>query len=96
MPFDSDLPAIFDSLRLAGERLRAESADLLSDTEIEGITGFGASTMTVRTLTRVRPGRHEAVAAAFRFFIREVLNEKATGAQRPILVGDTRAGSVQF
>jgi small conductance mechanosensitive channel len=94
--YDADLPAIFDSLRQAAARLRAQSTDLLSETEIEGITAFGASTMTVRTLTRVRPGRHEAVAAAFRFFIREVLNEKATGTQRQILVGDTRVGSVQF
>jgi small conductance mechanosensitive channel len=82
MPFDSDLPAIFDSLRLAGERLRAESADLLSDTEIEGITGFGASTMTVRTLTKVRPGRHEAVAASLRFIIREVFGHNAVGVPR--------------
>ena len=80
--YDSDLPAIFDSLRLAGERLRAESSDLLSDTEIEGITGFGASTMTVRTLTKVRPGRHEAVAAALRFIIREVFDQNAVGVSR--------------
>ena len=88
--YDSDLPAIFASLRQAGERLRAESADLLSDTEIEGITAFGASTMTVRTLTKVRPGRHEAVAAALRFFIREIFDQNAGRARGQAFVAESR------
>jgi moderate conductance mechanosensitive channel len=88
--YDSDLPAIFASLRQAGERLRAECDDLLSDTEIQGITAFGASTMTVRTPTRVRPGRHEAVAAALRFFMKEIFDQEAGDVRRQTLVAQRR------
>ncbi len=88
--YDSDLPAIFASLRQAGERLRADCSDLLSDTEIDGITAFGASTMTVRTSTRVRPGRHEVVAAALRFFIKEIFDQEAGDVRRQTLVAQRR------
>jgi moderate conductance mechanosensitive channel len=88
--YDSDLPAIFASLRRAGERLRAECDDLLSDTELQGITAFGASTMTVRTSTRVRPGCHEAVAAALRFFIKEIFDQEAGNVSRQTLVAQRR------
>jgi small-conductance mechanosensitive channel len=88
--YDSDLPAIFASLRQAGERLRADCSDLLSDIEIDGITAFGASTMTVRTSTRVRPGRHEVVAAALRFFIKEIFDQEAGDVRRQTLVAQRR------
>src|SRR5262249_38011886 len=86
--YDSDMSAIFARLRRAGERLRAESSDLLSDTEIEGITAFGSSTMTVRTLTRVKPGRHEAVAATLRFLIREIFDQEGGAVRRQTLVAE--------
>jgi len=71
--YDADLPAIFAGLRHAGTRLRAESRDVLDDMRIDGIIAFGATTMTVRTSTRVVPGRHDSVAAALRLLIKETI-----------------------
>ena len=80
--YDADLRGVFSVLREAGERLRAENPDVLAQTEIDGITAFGATTMTVRTSTRVKPGRHEAAAAALRFWIKEAFDRRAGSAVR--------------
>ena len=77
--YGADLPWVFTMLREAGARVRAGNPDVLDDTQIDGITGFGATTMTVRTSTRVKPGRHEAAAAALRFEIKEACDRRADG-----------------
>jgi small-conductance mechanosensitive channel len=87
VPYDADLQRVFTSLREAGQRLRAEHRDVLADTTIEGITAFGPSAMTIRTATRVRPGHHEAIAAALRLFINETFEAHSGGAARTTLIG---------
>ena len=52
----------------------ARNPDVLQEMHIDGITGFGVSTMTVRTSIRVLPGRHEAVAAALRLAMKEAFD----------------------
>jgi small-conductance mechanosensitive channel len=84
--YDADLRGVFSVLREAGERVRAENTDVLAATEIDGITAFGATGMTIRTSTRVKPGRHEAVAAALRFCIKEAFDGRALGTSRRGLV----------
>jgi small conductance mechanosensitive channel len=74
----------------AGQRLHKESADVLGDTQIEGITAFGASSITVRTATRVRPGRHDVVAARLRLLIKESFDQQANERPRRTLVGEPR------
>ena len=96
--YSADLPAVFSMLREAGARVRAENPDVLADTEIDGITGFGATTMTVRTSTRVKPGRHEAAAAALRFSIKEACDRRAVGSppRRELVPVDAmRQGSLE-
>jgi hypothetical protein len=54
--------------------------------EIDGIVAFGASALTVRTTTRVKPGRHEAAAAELRLAIKESFDRCADGSERRGLV----------
>ena len=84
--YDADMRAVFATLKSAGERLQRENSDVLSPIEVEGITGFGPLTLTVRTATRVRPGRHEAVALAMRLAFKEAFDSEAAGAVRTALV----------
>jgi small conductance mechanosensitive channel len=94
--YDADLRSVFAILREAGERVHAENPDVLADTQIEGITAFGVSTMTVRTSTRVKPGSHEAAAAALRLAIKEAFDHQASGAARKGLIpeGLASAGAI--
>jgi small conductance mechanosensitive channel len=91
VPYDADLQHVLSRLRQAGDRLSIDSRDVLADPRIEGVTAFGASSMTVRTATRVRPGQHEAVAAAFRLLINDAFARDAGAASRKALIGEAYA-----
>ncbi len=84
--YDVDLRALFAALREAGERLRLEDRDVLGDTDVHGIVAFGASAMTIRTSTRVKPGKHESAAATLRLLIKETFDTHATTAPRTTLI----------
>jgi small-conductance mechanosensitive channel len=84
--YDADLPQVFAILREAGARTRRENRHVLGDIQIDGISAFGATTMTVRTSTRVEAGRHETAAAALRLAIKESFDRRSAGASRTALV----------
>jgi small conductance mechanosensitive channel len=92
--YDADLPQVFAILREASERTRSEGSDLLGETRIDGITAFGPTSMTVRTATRVKPGRHEPAAAALRLAIKTAFDRRAVGAPRNALVPARLSGSI--
>ena len=93
--YEADLPQVFAVLREAGERLRRENSDVLGETRVDGISAFGLETMTVRTSTKVKPGRHDAAAAAVRLAIKEAFDRRSGHASRRRLVPET-FGSVPF
>ena len=74
--YDADLRSVFSILQEAGRRVCAENSDVLTDVQIDGIVSFGVSTMSVRTSMRVKPGRHEAAAAALRLSIKEAFDNR--------------------
>ena len=86
VPYAADLRSVFAPLSAAGEEVRSENPDVLQQTQIDGITDFGGTAMTVRTSTRVMAGRHEAVAAALRLAIKEAFDVHAMRTPRKGLV----------
>ena len=86
VPYHADLPQVFAVLREAGDRIRRENSDVLGETQVEGISNFGLETMTVRTSTRVKPGRHDAAASALRLAIKEAFDRRSPTAPRRALV----------
>jgi small conductance mechanosensitive channel len=85
-PYDADLPEVFATVREAGQRARRDHSDVLGDTQIEGISAFGPLMMTLRTSTRVRPGRHDAAAAALRLAMKEAFDRRSGSGPRKTLV----------
>jgi len=92
--YDTDLRAVFSTLDQAGQSVRAENPDVLDDVELGGITAFGSDTMTVRVSARVKPGRHDAVAADLRFRIKEMFDRQAPGVPRRKLIPGARTMSL--
>jgi small-conductance mechanosensitive channel len=84
--YSADLKSVFAAIRQAADCVRAEHPDVLDQTKIEGVVVFGPTYMTVRTITRVRPGREGAVAAALRFAIKELFDRHANGSWRRMLI----------
>jgi small conductance mechanosensitive channel len=86
--YNTDLQRLFAQVQACGERLRAEEPDVLDAVQIDGITAFGSSAMTVRISQRVRPGRHDQLAARLRLLLKETFDGVAPeGAPRTSLVG---------
>ena len=89
--YDADLQQVFRTINTCSETLRAQETDVLDAVVIEGITGFSGSTLTIRTTVKVRPGRHDAVAARWRLLLKEAFDATANpGAARKGLVPDVR------
>src|SRR5262249_50246818 len=72
VPAGSDVEKVFRALCEAGERLRKEHPEVLADTEIHGIVDLKGSDMTVRAVTRVLPGTHEAIQNEYRRLLKQV------------------------
>jgi small-conductance mechanosensitive channel len=89
--YDADLRAVFACLHDAGEQLRAEHPEILGETEVDGITAFGPTTMTIRTSTRVKPGCHRTIAAKLRLAFKETFDPQTTGALRKTLIPESWA-----
>jgi hypothetical protein len=76
MPAGGDLEGHFRAMKEAGRRLRAEFSDVLADTEIHGLVEWSTSDMTVRAVTRVKPGTHGHMQSEYRRQLKKVFDEK--------------------
>jgi small conductance mechanosensitive channel len=74
----SDLETIIRAMTEAGRRLRQTRHEVLADTQIQGLVELGASEMTVRAVTKVRPGTHEALENEYRRLLKQVFDQKQT------------------
>jgi small conductance mechanosensitive channel len=77
LPADADLDEVLAAMRESGRRLRQDHGDaVLADTEVRGLVELGVADMTVRAVTRVRPGNHERLQSEYRRLLRQVLDEQ--------------------
>ncbi len=74
--YDSNLDQVYAVLAKAGEELMANNPDVLEAPRVQGVDDFGESEMTIRTVTRVKPGRHRGVAREFRKLIKEAFDRE--------------------
>jgi small conductance mechanosensitive channel len=83
LPTGSNLEATFRRMAEAGRRLKQQHEEVLADTEIQGIVELGTAEMTVRAVTRVQPGTHEAMENEYRRLLKMVFDEaKPAGAPK--------------
>jgi small conductance mechanosensitive channel len=75
VPAGSNLEEVFRSMAEAGRRLRQARREILSDTLIHGIVDLGSSDMTIRAVTKVRPGTHGAMQSEYRRLLKQVLDQ---------------------
>ncbi len=58
IPYDSNLDIIYEMLEKVGKQLKMESPDILEATQVEGLEEFGKTSLLIRTITKVKPGKH--------------------------------------
>lgn len=77
VPTGSDLDKAFRALAEAGRRLRQLHHEVLAETQIQGLVELGRSEMTIRAVTKVRPGSHVALQNEYRRLLKQVLDQEA-------------------
>jgi small conductance mechanosensitive channel len=82
VPSGSDLETVFGAMREAGRRLRRDCTDALTETEVQGLIEPGPSEMTLRAVTKVRPGTHLGMQNEYRRLLKQVFDENQ-GGNRP-------------
>ena len=73
--YESDLNKVFEVLKETGERLKGENDLVLEPTSVKGLDNFGESELTLRTVTRVKPGCHLPVQRDLRKRIKDAFDE---------------------
>jgi small-conductance mechanosensitive channel len=81
MPSGSDLESLFRAMKEAGRRLRAVHQEVLADTEIHGLVEWGPTEMTIRAVTKVKPGTHGVIQSEYRRLLKQVFDEKPAPAK---------------
>jgi moderate conductance mechanosensitive channel len=71
----SDLQQVYAVLRDLGKALNTEMDDVLKPTEVAGVDDFSGPEIVIRTVTRVRPGRHKPIQREIRKRIIEQFQE---------------------
>jgi small conductance mechanosensitive channel len=79
--YDSNLDHVYRILSETGEKLKEKNPSVLEKTEVRGLKNFGESELLVRTITKVKPGRHRGVARELRKMIKEAFD--AEGIEIP-------------
>jgi small conductance mechanosensitive channel len=85
VPAGSDLESILRAMAEAGRRLRQAHHEVLDETRVHGLLELTTSDMTVRAVTKVRPGAHAAMQNEYRRLLKEVLDQNAASPSRPAL-----------
>jgi small conductance mechanosensitive channel len=85
VPSGSDLEGLFRAMAEAGRQLRQNHPEVLADTHIHGLVDWSTSEMTVRAVTKVRPGTHAVMQNEYRRLLKQILDQNAATSSRPAL-----------
>ena len=73
--YESDLDEVYRALEALGRELQQADPDVLEVTQVQGVESFGESEVVLRTVTKVRPGKHKGVERRFRKEIKDRFDE---------------------
>ncbi|MEB3226017.1 MAG: mechanosensitive ion channel family protein [Synechococcus sp.] len=74
--YDSDLDQVYRVLTDVGQQIKTLHPDVLEPTRIDGLDNFAESELTIRTATKVKPGKHLPVQRLLRKLIKEAFDRE--------------------
>lgn len=80
VPAGTDLESVFRSMAEAGRQLRQAHREVLADTHITGLVNLSTTEMTIRAVTKVRPGTHIAMQNDYRRLLKQIMDQKTAAA----------------
>ena len=66
VPYNSNLAHVYKVIEQVGEQLKANDPDVLEATQVDGVESLGESNLLLRTLTKVKPGKHLQIQRGLR------------------------------
>ncbi|MEA5541570.1 mechanosensitive ion channel family protein [Limnoraphis robusta Tam1] len=76
VPYDANLGHVYQIIEKIGQHLKANYLDVLEPTQVDGIETLGESNLMLRTLTKVKPGKHLQIQRILRKMFIKVLLQK--------------------
>ena len=75
LAYDTDLDKAYSILEAEGQKLQSDYPDIvIESTQIEGIESLGKSLILVRTITKVKPGKHLYIQRLLRKQLKEAFD----------------------
>ncbi|MEB3278600.1 MAG: mechanosensitive ion channel domain-containing protein [Lyngbya sp.] len=76
VPYDANLSDVYRVIEEVGQELKANQPDVLEPTQADGIESMGESNLLLRTLTKVKPGKHLHIQRILRKMFIKSLRQK--------------------
>ncbi|MFB2877140.1 mechanosensitive ion channel family protein [Floridanema aerugineum] len=76
VPYDANLSHVYQIIEKIGQHLKASYSEVLEPTQVDGIETLGESNLMLRTLTKVKPGKHLQIQRILRKMFIKVLLQK--------------------
>ncbi|MFK0735165.1 MAG: mechanosensitive ion channel family protein [Gloeotrichia echinulata GP01] len=79
IPYDANLAHVYELIDELGKQLKVNEPDVLEPTQVDGIESLGESNLLLRTLTKVKPGKHLQIQRVLRkIFIHALASAEIT------------------
>ena len=79
VPYESNLAHVYQVIEKVGEQLKANYPEVLEATQVDGVESLGESNLLLRTVTKVKPGKHLEIQRILRKnFTHALVQEKIT------------------
>ncbi|MDY7013689.1 MAG: mechanosensitive ion channel family protein [Cyanobacteriota bacterium] len=84
VPYNANLAHIYQIVEEVGKKLNANYPDVLEPTQVEGVESLGEYNLLLRTLTKVKPGKHLQIQRLLRQMFIDTLREEGILLPPPI------------
>lgn len=77
VPDHANLDRVYRLIEEVGTLVKADCSDVLEPTQIEGLENFGEDSLLLRTLTKVKPGKHLYIQRLIRQRLKQAFDREA-------------------
>jgi small-conductance mechanosensitive channel len=84
VPTSTNLDQVMRDMAEAGKRLRERRREVMGETVIKGLVDLTPTDMAIRAVTKVQPGTHLTIQQEYRKILKEVFDEAARAALKPM------------
>lgn len=76
VPYNANLADVYQVIEEVGQQLKANYLDVLEPTQVDGVESLGETNLLLRTLTKVKPGKHLQIQRILRKIFMDTLRRE--------------------